>query len=139
MTVLYTASATAVGGRLGRVVSSDNVLDLDLKTPKELGGTGGYGTNPEQLFAAGYSACFDSALNLVIRAEKVKDVTATAVTAHVSILKGENNGFKLAVELEVEIEGVTKETAQKLVEAAHQVCPYSNATRGNIDVTFKIV
>jgi len=75
----------------------------------------------------------------VIRAEKVKDVSATAVTAHVSILKGENNGFKLAVELEVEIEGVTKETAQKLVEAAHQVCPYSNATRGNIDVTFKIL
>lgn len=75
----------------------------------------------------------------MIRAEKVKDVSATAVTAHVSILKEENNGFKLAVELEVEIEGVTKETAQKLVESAHQVCPYSNATRGNIGVTFKIV
>ncbi|AMX00575.1 MULTISPECIES: organic hydroperoxide resistance protein [Rummeliibacillus] len=139
MTVLYTASATAVGGRLGRVVSSDNVLDLDLKTPKELGGPGGYGTNPEQLFAAGYSACFDSALNLVIKTQRVKEVTSTAVTANVSIFKGENNGFKLAVELEAEVEGVDKETAQKLVEAAHQVCPYSNATRGNIEVTLKVV
>ncbi len=139
MTVLYTASATAVGGRLGRVVSSDNVLDLDLKTPKELGGPGGYGTNPEQLFAAGYSACFDSALNLVIKTQRVIEVTSTAVTANVSIFKGENNGFKLAVELEAEVEGVDKETAQKLVEAAHQVCPYSNATRGNIEVTLKVV
>ncbi|GAE34027.1 organic hydroperoxide resistance protein [Halalkalibacter akibai] len=139
MTVLYKASATAVGGRQGRVVSSDNVLDLDLKTPKELGGPGGYGTNPEQLFAAGYSACFDSALNLIIRTQKVKGVTATAVTATVSILKGADNGFKLAVELEVEIEGATKEVAYQLVEAAHQVCPYSNATRGNIEVSFKIV
>ncbi|MGR6899292.1 organic hydroperoxide resistance protein [Rummeliibacillus sp. G93] len=139
MTVLYTASATAVGGRLGRVVSSDNVLDLDLKTPKELGGPGGYGTNPEQLFAAGYSACFDSALNLVIKTQRVKEVTSTAVTANVSIFKGENNGFKLSVELEAEVEGVDKETAQKLVEAAHQVCPYSNATRGNIEVTLKVV
>lgn len=139
MTALYTASATAVGGRQGRVVSSDKVLDLDLKTPKELGGSGGYGTNPEQLFAAGYSACFDSALNLVIRSQKIKDVTATAVTANVSILKGEGNGFKLAVELEIEIEGISKETAQELVEMAHQVCPYSNATRGNIDVTLTVI
>ncbi|MBJ8061918.1 organic hydroperoxide resistance protein [Bacillus cereus] len=140
MTALYTARATAVGSRLGRVVSSDNVLDLDLKTPKELGGSGGYGTNPEQLFAAGYSACFDSALNLVIRTKRVKGVTATAVSANVSILKNDvGNGFKLAVELEVEIEGVDKETGKELVEAAHQVCPYSNATRGNIEVTLKIV
>jgi lipoyl-dependent peroxiredoxin len=140
MTVLYTASATAVGGRQGRVVSSDKVLDLDLKTPKELGGPGGYGTNPEQLFAAGYSACFDSALNLVIRTKRVKEVTATAVTADVSILKnGDNKGFKLAVVLQVEVEGVDKETAEELVEEAHQVCPYSNATRGNIEVTLKVI
>ncbi|WP_129728293.1 organic hydroperoxide resistance protein [Ectobacillus funiculus] len=140
MTVLYTASATAVGGRHGRVVSSDKVLDLDLKTPKELGGPGGYGTNPEQLFAAGYSACFDSALNLVIRTKRVKEVTATAVTADVSILKsGDNKGFKLAVVLQVEVEGVDKETAEELVEEAHQVCPYSNATRGNIEVTLKVI
>ncbi|MDQ6600990.1 organic hydroperoxide resistance protein [Bacillus salipaludis] len=140
MTVLYTARATAVGGRHGRVVSSDNVLDLDLKTPKELGGPGGYGTNPEQLFAAGYSACFDSALNLVIRTKGVKGVTATAVTASISILKNEaGKGFKLAADLEVEIEGVDKETAQGLIEAAHQVCPYSNATRGNMEVTLKLV
>ncbi|HDR6289165.1 TPA: organic hydroperoxide resistance protein [Bacillus cereus] len=140
MTVLYRASATAVGGRHGRVVSSDNVLDLDLKTPKELGGPGGHGTNPEQLFAAGYSACFDSALNLVIRTKGVKGVTATAVTASISILKNEvGKGFKLGADLEVEIEGVDKEIAQELVEAAHEVCPYSNATRGNIEVTLKIV
>ncbi|WP_438824418.1 organic hydroperoxide resistance protein [Bacillus sp. JJ63] len=112
----------------------------DRLTVKELGGSGGYGTNPEQLFAAGYSACFDSALNLVIRTKRVKGVTATAVTANVSILKNDvGNGFKLAVELEVEIEGVDKETGKELVEAAHQVCPYSNATRGNIEVTLKIV
>ncbi|HZG16074.1 MAG TPA: organic hydroperoxide resistance protein [Candidatus Bathyarchaeia archaeon] len=140
MTVLYTASATAVGGRYGRVVSSDSVLDLDLKTPKGLGGSGGHGTNPEQLFAAGYSACFDSALNLVIRQKGVKGVTATAVTANVSILKDEaDNGFKIAAELEVEIEGVDKATAEELVESAHQVCPYSKATKGNIEVTLKVV
>lgn len=139
MRALYTASATAVGGRSGRVVSSDNVLDLDLQTPKQMGGTGEYGTNPEQLFAAGYSACFDSALNLVIGKKKIKDVSATSVTANVSIYPTLRSGFKLGVEMEVEVEGVSKETAQELVEAAHQVCPYSNATRGNIDVTFKIV
>ncbi|WP_046174185.1 organic hydroperoxide resistance protein [Domibacillus indicus] len=140
MAVLYTANATAVGGRQGRVVSSDNVLDLDLKTPEGLGGQGGHGTNPEQLFAAGYSACFDGALNLVIRKKGIKDVSSTAVTASVSILNDEaDDGFKIAAELEVEIEGVDKETAQELVEAAHQVCPYSKATRGNIEVNLKVV
>jgi lipoyl-dependent peroxiredoxin len=139
MSALYTASATAVGGRQGRVVSSDKVLDLDLKTPKELGGEGGHGTNPEQLFAAGYSACFDSALNVVIRTKKLKEVTSTAVTADVSIHKNEDKGFKLSVVLQGEVEGVDKETAEELVEEAHQVCPYSNATRGNIEVTLKVV
>lgn len=140
MAVLYTANATAVGGRQGRVVSSDNVLDLDLKTPEGLGGQGGYGTNPEQLFAAGYSACFDGALNLVIRKKGIKGVTSTAVTANVSILNDEaDDGFKIAADLEVEIEGIDQETAQDLIEAAHQVCPYSKATRGNIEVNLKVV
>lgn len=140
MAVLYTGSATASGGRQGHVVSSDNVLDLDLKTPEGLGGPGGHGTNPEQLFAAGYSACFDGALNLVIRKKGVKDVTSTAVTANVSILNDEaDDGFKIAADLEVEIKGVDKETAQELVEAAHQVCPYSKATRGNIEVNLKVI
>ncbi len=139
MTALYTASATAVAGRAGRVLSSDNVLDLDLKTPEGLGGEGGYGTNPEQLFAAGYSACFGSALGLVINQKRIKGVTSTAVTANVSIFKDEaDGGFKLAVELEAEIEGVDEAVAQELIEAAHQVCPYSKATRGNIEVTLKV-
>lgn len=134
MEKLYTATATAIGGREGKVVSSDQVLDLQVKMPKGLGGPGGDYTNPEQLFAAGYSACFDSALGLVIRTKKLK-VEGTQVTAHVSIGKDEaDGGFKLAVKLEVAITGVDREVAQELVEAAHQVCPYSKATRGNIDV-----
>lgn len=134
MEKLYTATATAIGGREGKVVSSDQVLDLQVKMPKGLGGPGGDYTNPEQLFAAGYSACFDSALGLVIRNKKLK-VEGTQVTAHVSIGKDEaDGGFKLAVKLEVAITGVEREVAQELVEAAHQVCPYSKATRGNIDV-----
>ncbi|MCP8968072.1 organic hydroperoxide resistance protein [Ectobacillus ponti] len=139
MTILYTANATAVGGRHGRVVSSDNVLDLDLKTPKGLGGPGGHGTNPEQLFAAGYSACFDGALNLVARQKGFADIT-TAVTATIHILKDPAaGGVKLAAELEVEVEGVDRATAEELVEEAHAFCPYSKATRGNMDVTLKVV
>ncbi|NGZ78011.1 organic hydroperoxide resistance protein [Saccharibacillus alkalitolerans] len=140
MSALYTATATAVGGRDGKVTSSDGIIDISLKTPKGLGGPGGDGTNPEQLFAAGYSACFDSALNMVIRMQRMKEVTGTSVTGDVSILKDTaDNGFKLEVTLNVSIQGVDAETAHKLVEAAHQVCPYSKATRGNIDVTLNIV
>ena len=140
MSALYTATATAVGGRDGKVTSSDGIIDISLKTPKGLGGPGGDGTNPEQLFAAGYSACFDSALNLVIRSQRIKEVTGTSVTGDVSILKdASDNGFKLEVTLNVKVEGVDAETAHKLVEAAHQVCPYSKATRGNIDVKLNIV
>ncbi|MCH5585774.1 organic hydroperoxide resistance protein [Shimazuella sp. AN120528] len=139
MESLYTAQVTAEGGRNGRVVSSDGVIDLEVKMPKSLGGPGGEATNPEQLFAAGYSACFDSALNLVIRKKRLKEVESTKVTANVSIGKDTDGGFGLAVQLDVQIVGVDKETAQELLEAAHQVCPYSKATRGNIDVVLNAV
>ncbi|MCX5082089.1 organic hydroperoxide resistance protein [Streptomyces sp. NPDC056121] len=132
MEAIYTAVATATHGRDGRAVSSDGRLDLQLAIPTEMGGNG-QGTNPEQLFAAGYSACFASALGLVGRAAKV-DVSDAAVTAEVGIGK-QGEGFGLAVTLRVELpETVDAETGRKLVEQAHQVCPYSNATRGNIDV-----
>ncbi|MBO7746816.1 organic hydroperoxide resistance protein [Paenibacillus sp. MWE-103] len=133
METLYTAIATAEGGRDGRVTSSDGVLDLNLTMPKELGGNGAEGTNPEQLFAAGYSACFHSALKLVARMQKVQH-EGTDVTAHVSIGKAADGGFQLAAQLHVNIDGVSQETAEELVKAAHGVCPYSRATRGNIDV-----
>ncbi|MFE5011099.1 organic hydroperoxide resistance protein [Streptomyces sp. NPDC056696] len=132
MEAIYTAVATATHGRDGRAVSSDGRLDLQLGIPTEMGGNG-QGTNPEQLFAAGYSACFASALGLVGRAAKV-DISDAAVTAEVGIGK-QGEGFGLAVTLRVELPGtVDAETGRKLVEQAHQVCPYSNATRGNIDV-----
>jgi Ohr subfamily peroxiredoxin len=132
MDAIYTAVATATHGRDGRAVSSDGRLDLQLGIPTEMGGNG-QGTNPEQLFAAGYSACFASALGLVGRAAKV-DISDAAVTAEVGIGK-QGEGFGLAVTLRVELpETVDAETGRKLVEQAHQVCPYSNATRGNIDV-----
>jgi len=133
---LYTATASATGGRNGKVHSSDGVLDLEVKTPKELGGPGGEFTNPEQLFAAGYSACFDSALSLVARMAKITTGT-TQVTAHVSIGKNESGGFGLAVALEVNVPGVDQATAEELVAKAHQVCPYSNSIRGNVEVTLK--
>ncbi|MGY0486210.1 organic hydroperoxide resistance protein [Streptomyces sp. WG-D5] len=132
MDAIYTAVATATHGRDGRAVSSDGVIDLQLGVPTEMGGSG-QGSNPEQLFAAGYAACFGSALGLVGRNAKV-DVADAAVTAEVSIGK-EGEGFGLAVVLRVELpDSVDAETGRKLVEQAHQVCPYSNATRGNIDV-----
>ncbi|WP_200942832.1 organic hydroperoxide resistance protein [Dyadobacter sp. Leaf189] len=130
---LYTAKATATGGRNGKVKSENGVLDIDVRVPKEMGGPSGEYLNPEMLFAGGYAACFDSALGVVMRQEKITGVTST-VTAEVSIGKIDNGGFGLAVILEVEIPGVEKEKAEELVEKAHQICPYSNATRGNIDV-----
>ncbi|GAP51003.1 MULTISPECIES: organic hydroperoxide resistance protein [Streptomyces] len=136
MDALYTAVATATHGREGRAVSSDGVLDLALGMPEALGGNG-QGTNPEQLFAAGYAACFGSALGLVGRQAKV-DVSDAAVTAEVSIGK-QGEGFGLAVTLRVELpDSVDEATGRKLVEQAHQVCPYSNATRGNIEVDLVI-
>ncbi|MGW3727942.1 organic hydroperoxide resistance protein [Streptomyces sp. NPDC000851] len=136
MDALYTAVATATHGREGRAVSSDGKLDLQLGIPTEMGGNG-QGTNPEQLFAAGYAACFASALGLVGRQAKV-DVSDAAVTGEVSIGK-QGEGFGLAVTLRVELPaGVDETTGRKLVEQAHQVCPYSNATRGNIPVELVI-
>jgi Ohr subfamily peroxiredoxin len=136
MDALYTAEATSSGaGRNGHVSSSDGVLDQDLAAPKEMGGPGG-ATNPEQLFAAGYAACFHSALQLIARREKVS-LAESSVTAQVSIGK-QGDGFGLAAELVVTLPGVERAAAEKLVEAAHQVCPYSNATRGNIDVALTV-
>lgn len=135
--ILYAASATATGGREGRSVSSDNVLDVQLSTPKELGGDGGPGTNPEQLFAAGYSACFLGALKLVAGKHKITLPENTTVTAKIGI--GQiPTGFGIEAELTVAAPGVERETLQPLVDEAHIVCPYSNATRGNIDVTLLI-
>ncbi|GAA3814140.1 organic hydroperoxide resistance protein [Streptomyces chiangmaiensis] len=132
MDALYTAVATATHGRDGRAVTSDGKLDLELAVPVEMGGSG-QGTNPEQLFAAGYAACFASALGLVGRQAKV-DVSDAAVTGEVTIGK-QGEGFGLAVTLRIELpESVDQATGRKLVEQAHQVCPYSNATRGNVPV-----
>jgi Ohr subfamily peroxiredoxin len=133
MKSLYTAEALTTGdGRNGHARSSDGRLDLQLAIPKEMGGSGD-GTNPEQLFAIGYAACFHSALRMVGREEKA-DVSDSAVGARVSIGQLDNGGFGLAVELEVTLPNVDHDTAQILSEKAHQVCPYSNATRGNVDV-----
>jgi len=133
MKPLYTAVATARGGREGHIRSSDGVLDADLKMPKELGGPGGPATNPEQLFAAGYAACFESALRLVARTQK-KAFTDAVVTAHVT-LNSVEGAFVLSVELHGKIDGVSKDEAQALMETAHTVCPYSKATKGNINVS----
>lgn len=131
--VLYTAQATATGGRDGRAVSSDNVLNIQLSTPRELGGAGGPGTNPEQLFAAGYSACFLGALKFVAGKEKVTLPADTTVTGRVGI-GPIPTGFGIQAELRISVPGLAREKVQALVEKAHIVCPYSNATRGNIDV-----
>ncbi|RBO80253.1 organic hydroperoxide resistance protein [Marinomonas aquiplantarum] len=139
MQALYTATATTTGGRDGRSISSDNRLDVALSTPKELGGAGGEGTNPEQLFAAGYSACFIGALKLVASQQKVTLPADLTVTANIGIgpnTKGE--GFSISADMTVSLPGIEKAVAEQLVETAHKVCPYSNATRGNIDVNFDI-
>jgi osmotically inducible protein OsmC len=136
MNPLYTATATATSGRDGKVRSDDGVLDLQLTIPKGLGGPGGSGTNPEQLFAAGYSACFGGALGLVASQKKVK-MGPAHVTAKVSIGK-DDSGFGIAVALEGHFPELGRDEAQALMEAAHQVCPYSKATRGNIAVTLSV-
>lgn len=134
--IKYTAEATVAGGRDGRVETSDGTVKLDLSPPVEMGGDGS-GTNPEQLFAAGYAACFQSALGAVAR-KTGADASESAVTGSVGIGPNEAGGFGLAVELRVTIPGLETERARELVEQAHQVCPYSNATRGNIDVTLTV-
>jgi lipoyl-dependent peroxiredoxin len=138
MQVAYTASATATGdGRSGHVRSSDGVLDFDLAVPKEMGGPGGALTNPEQLFAAGYAACFHSALKGVARRAKV-DLTDTAITVDVGIGARDEGGFGLTVAIEAEIPSINPDRARDLLDAAHQVCPYSHATRGNVEVTLTV-
>lgn len=131
--ILYTATATATGGREGQATSSDRVLDVKLSTPRELGGAGGDGTNPEQLFAAGYSACFLGALKFVAGKQKVALPADTRVTGKVGI-GPLPTGFGIEVELTIAAPGLPREDLQALVDQAHIVCPYSNATRGNIDV-----
>jgi lipoyl-dependent peroxiredoxin len=135
--ILYTAHATSTGGREGGSKSSDGVLDVKLTTPKELGGNGATGTNPEQLFAAGYSACFLGAMKHVSMMQKITLPADTSINADVGI-GPIPAGFGIQVAMKITIPGMERAAAEKLVEAAHGVCPYSNATRGNIDVTLTV-
>ncbi|CBA14706.1 organic hydroperoxide resistance protein [Xanthomonas albilineans] len=137
-TIAYTATATATGGRDGRAVTPDKTLDVKLSTPRELGGAGGDGTNPEQLFAAGYSACFLGAMKFVAGQDKLKLPAEPTIEGKVGIgqIPG---GFGIAVELRIAVPGMERAALQSLVDKAHQVCPYSNATRGNIDVNLIVV
>ena len=140
--VLYTAQATATGGRTGTAKSSDGALEVNLSTPKELGGAGGSGTNPEQLFAAGYSACFIGAIKAVASGmtggPKIALPGEVSITSDVGIgpIPG---GFGIQVAMKISLPGMERSAAEALVAAAHKVCPYSNATRGNIDVTLTVV
>ncbi|CAK1715082.1 organic hydroperoxide resistance protein [Vibrio crassostreae] len=135
MTTLYTTSATAIAGRNGQVSTDDNLLSVALSYPKEMGGSG-EATNPEQLFAAGYSACFSNALLHVAKEMKIK-IASAPTTATVGIGPNENGGFALTVSLAIELD-LAQEQAVTLVKTAHQVCPYSNAVRGNIDVKLSV-
>ncbi|MET0327016.1 MAG: organic hydroperoxide resistance protein [Ilumatobacteraceae bacterium] len=138
MKTLYTATATATGdGRNGHVASDDGILDTDVRIPKAMGGAGG-ATNPEQLFAAGYAACFHSALKVVAQRDGL-DVTGTEVSASVGIGANDDGGFGLEVQLDVHAPALDRATAEATVAKAHEVCPYSNATRGNIDVVLTVV
>jgi Ohr subfamily peroxiredoxin len=136
--VLYRTSATATGGRDGRSRTADGALDVQLSTPKELGGAGGPGNNPEQLFAAGYSACFLGAMKFVASQGGPKVPADTTVTAEIGIGPRSEGGFGITAALTVSLPGLSREDAQALVEKAHQVCPYSNATRGNVDVQLTV-
>lgn len=136
--VLYRAQAKATGGREGQATSNDNALDVKLSTPRELGGAGGPGTNPEQLFAAGYSACFIGAMKVVAGHQKLALPADTSIEGVVGI-GPIPQGFGIEVELRISLPGLPREQAQALFDSAHQVCPYSNATRGNIDVTLTLV
>jgi Ohr subfamily peroxiredoxin len=136
--VLYTAHATSTGGREGKSATPDGALSVTLSTPKELGGAGGPGTNPEQLFAAGYSACFIGAMKAVAGKTKIALPADLSITADVGI-GPIPAGFSIQVALHISLPGMERSAAEQLVQAAHQVCPYSNATRGNIDVTLTVV
>ncbi|MVW75627.1 organic hydroperoxide resistance protein [Pseudomonas xionganensis] len=136
--VLYRAYAEATGGRDGRAISSDGVLDVALSTPRELGGAGGQGSNPEQLFAAGYAACFIGAMKVVAAKTQVQLPADLSIEGVVGI-GPIPNGFGIEVELRISLPGMERSSAQQLIERAHGVCPYSNATRGNIDVTLTLL
>lgn len=138
MKPIYQTTVKVEGGRNGHIQSEDGILNLDVRIPKEMGGSGGH-TNPEQLFAGGYAACFDSALNLIMRREKVKSSGNSVIDATVGLLDNSNGGFILTAKLSVHIPGIEKDIAKELVDKAHQVCPYSNATRGNIDVELEVI
>ena len=137
---LYTARATSTGGRTGTTESSDGKIKLQLSTPKELGGDSGPGTNPEQLFAAGYSACFIGAMKAVAARQKITLPADVSIKSDVSIgpMTGKAGAFGIAVAMQVSVPGMDKAAAEALVKAAHEVCPYSNATRGNIDVALSV-
>ncbi len=137
MEKLYTAKVTVKGGRNGHVKSDDGVIDMAVRMPKGLGGEGGEFTNPEQLFGATYSACYDGALNLVARMAKHKIESTT--TANVSIGKEADGGLAIAVQLDIEVKGVEREVAQELINQAHQVCPYSKAIRNNVEVILNLL
>jgi Ohr subfamily peroxiredoxin len=137
MEKLYSVKVTASGGRNGHVKSDDGVIDMDVRMPKGLGGEGGEFANPESLFGAAYSACYDGALNLVARMAKHKIQSTT--TAQVSIGKESDGGLAIAVQLDIEVKGVEREVAQKLIQEAHQVCPYSKATRNNVEVILNLL
>ena len=136
--VIYTATATATGGRTGTAQSSDGALQVDLSTPRELGGAGGAGTNPEQMFAAGYSACFIGAMRAVSAGMKIKVPDDVSITTEVGI-GAIPAGYNIQVAMRITLPGFERAAAEALVAAAHKVCPYSNATRGNIDVTLTVV
>src|SRR5687768_11465561 len=138
MKTLYTAEVSATGGRSGHVKSSDGVIDMPVTLPEGLGGKGG-STNPEQLFAAGYAACFQSALLVVAGKQHVRLDPQSTVTAHVDLNQMEDGSYGLGVKLEVDLKGFDKEQGKKLVEEAHRICPYSVGTRGNIDVQLNVV
>ncbi len=137
---VYTAHATSTGGRTGSTRSSDGEIALTLVTPKELGGSGGAGTNPEQMFAAGYSACFIGAMKVVAERQKIALPEDMSIDAAVGIgpLTGKDGAFGIEVAMKINVPGMDKAKAEKLIADAHEVCPYSNATRGNVDVKLKV-
>jgi Ohr subfamily peroxiredoxin len=138
---IYTATSTSTGGRTGSTKSSDGRVSLQLSTPEELGGDSGPGTNPEQLFASGYSACFIGAMKAVAARQKMSLPADVSITAEVAIgpMTGKEGAFSIAVTMKVSVPGMDRTAAEQLVATAHQVCPYSNATRGNIDVAISLV
>lgn len=137
MSVLFTTKVTATGGREGHVKSEDGVLDFDMRLPKEMGGKGGAYTNPEQLFAAGYAACFDSSIAFVARSQKLK--LTSSVTAGVGLQRSEEAALDLAITLDVHIDGVDQETAERVLQTAHATCPYSRAIHKSVDVKINLI